>query len=95
MFTLLLLQFCSGKASVLPGLNADRSVAVTFHCILPKLFWEWDKRSHIYMRFEGEALGNWKVDVGNFSEHRYITCCMTKLALTCILIGKWMKVCLR
>ena len=95
MFTLLLLKFYSGEASSLPGLNTDRPVAVTFHCILQKILWEWDKRSHMYMRFEGKALGNWEVDVGNFSEHRCVICCMTKLALTCILTGKWMKVSLR
>ena len=66
--------FYSGKASTLPGLNAKRSVAVKFHCILPKILWEWDESSHIYMRFEGADLGNWEVDIGSFLELRSVTC---------------------
>ena len=60
------------KYEKLPGLNARRSVAVTFHCILPKLLWQWNEKSRMYMRFEGYALGNWENDVGEFKEGRYV-----------------------
>lgn len=60
----------SKKYAALRGLNTERSVAVTFHCILPKLLWQWNKKSRMYIRFEGDTLGNWESDVGEFIEGR-------------------------
>ena len=56
----------------LKGLNAKQSIAVTFHCIVPKWMWVWDEASSIYMRFEGDALGNWEQNVGIFKEGRFV-----------------------
>ena len=58
----------------LSGLKADPDacITVTFHCIVPKLLWEWDEESHIHMRFEGDALGCWKENVGEFVEVRCV-----------------------
>ena len=58
----------------LSGLKAgpDACITVTFHCIVPKLLWEWDEESHIHMRFEGDPLGSWKENVGQFVEVRYV-----------------------
>ena len=47
-------------------------MAVTFHCILPKDLWKWDEESRMYLRFEGEWLGNWKHNVGYFKVDRYV-----------------------
>ena len=58
--------------SDLPGLKGKRLIALTFHCILPKLLWEWDDVSSIHMRFEGDALGNWKHNVGDFIQQRFV-----------------------
>ena len=55
------------------GLNGRSTVAVTFHCIVPKLLWEWDEESCIYLRFEGHAFGNWKCNVGKFEEKRLVS----------------------
>lgn len=54
----------------LDGLKAseEKSIAVTFYCIVPKPLWLWDDHSCIYLRFEGEALGNWKHNLGDFKE---------------------------
>ena len=66
---------------MLTGLNTKQSVAVTFHCILPKPLWQWNKKSRMYMRFEGYALGNWENDVGEFKEGRYVTSCVISIKL--------------
>jgi hypothetical protein len=50
----------------------NASIAVTFHCIVPKHMWEWDDTSVMYIRFEGDALGNWKHNLGKFQQGRYI-----------------------
>lgn len=54
----------------LKGLTStpENSFLVTFHCIVPKLHWQWDESSCIHMRFEGDALGNWKHNVGDFKK---------------------------
>lgn len=54
----------------LEGLNGRHSVAVTFHCFLPRHIWQWDGESQMYMRFEGRELGNWKMNVGEFKQQR-------------------------
>ena len=56
----------------LKGLNAEDSIKVTFHCIVPQHLWEWDETSCIHMRFEGDALGNWKHNLGNFKKGRLV-----------------------
>ena len=43
---------------------------MTFHCIVPKLLWEWDEKSSIHMRFEGSPLGEWKHNLGDFMDVR-------------------------
>ena len=67
-----ILCFFSRKFDALSGLDANDCTKVTFHCIVPKLLWEWDKNSRMYMRFQGRALGNWEYDVGEFKEGRYV-----------------------
>ena len=65
------LCYCSPNYD-LKGLKSapEKSVAVTFHCIVPKLYWLWDENSCIHMRFEGPDLGDWKHNVGDFMEVR-------------------------
>ena len=60
------------------GLNADRFMAVTFHCILPKPLWEWDDEMScmLYMRFEGYSLGDWEHNVGDFKVKRCVSGCV-------------------
>ena len=54
----------------LKGLQAKKSIAVTFHAIVPKPLWEWDDKSCIHMRFGHKDLGNWQHNVGEFKESR-------------------------
>lgn len=63
--------YFSGNHDVITGLNAEESVAVTFHCILPKRLWEWNEESCMHIRFEDHSLGNWKIDIGDFQQNRY------------------------
>ena len=56
----------------LDGLNAKDYVAVTFHCIIPKLLWEWNEQSCIHMRFGHHALGNWEHNIGDFKQQRFV-----------------------
>ena len=58
----------------LRGLNSspERSTAVTFHAIIPQTLWEWNATSHMHIRFEGPALGNWKHNVGEFKQSRWV-----------------------
>lgn len=82
----------SKKYAVLTGLNTRQSVAVTFHCILPKLLWHWDKDSRMYMRFEGYTLGNWQNDVGEFNEGRYVIGFLCSKSELDLFTGSWKKV---
>ena len=56
----------------LRGLTAapGNSISITFHCIVPKPMWLWDKDSCIHMRFAGKDLGKWKKNVGKFTDKR-------------------------
>lgn len=58
--------------SDLAGLNTEHSIAITFHCILPTMLWEWDETSRMYMRFEAPDLGKWEDNVGEFRKGRYV-----------------------
>lgn len=53
------------------GLEAsmDHAVTITFHVIIPKLYWEWDSNSRVCIRFGHERLGNWN-DCGDFKVKR-------------------------
>ena len=52
--------------------NPEKSITMIFHCIIPKLLWEWDETSCMYMRFENSALGNWRHNIGEFKLGRYV-----------------------
>ena len=70
-----MLSHFSPKKNVVPTLKGmdsapEKSVAVTFHCIVPKPIWLWDEHSCIHMRFGEDALGNWKHNLGHFIEKR-------------------------
>ena len=81
-WNVLLLHTCGHSICILSyrpntdlrGLNAkrERSITVTFHCILPKLLWEWDEASSMHMRFEGPDLGHWKHNVGECKQGRCV-----------------------
>ena len=71
----------------LPGLNAKKSIAVTFHCILPKLLWEWNEMSCMHMRFEGHNLGNWEDNVGDFIPKRFVTLDLVARVCACVYAG--------
>ena len=65
-------KFHFSAKNYLKGLMSvdERSILVCFHCIVPQLHWQWDETSCIHMRFEGDALGNWKHNVGDFMQAR-------------------------
>jgi hypothetical protein len=68
-------HICPNKDVNVPvpkGLTAaqEKSIAVAFHCIVPKPMWLWDEHSCIHMRFEGHDLGNWQQNIGHFVEKR-------------------------
>lgn len=46
---------------------------ITFHVVIPKVFWEWDLESRVYIRFGHPKLGEWS-DCGEFQERRYVYC---------------------
>lgn len=55
----------------LKGLQASKkSVAVTFHAIVPKPLWEWDDKSCMHMQFGHKDLGSWQHNVGEFKESK-------------------------
>jgi hypothetical protein len=56
----------------LEGLRAapEKSIMVTFHCIVPKSMWLWNRDSCIHIRFQGVSLGDWKQNCGVFTEKR-------------------------
>ena len=58
----------------LKGLQAppEKSIAVTFHAIVPKLLWECDDSSCMHIRFGHKDLGMWQHNVGDFIESRYM-----------------------
>ena len=68
----MLLFFYRPKHHEIKGLNADKFIAVTFHCILPKPLWVWDEMSCMYMRFEGYFLGDWEHNIGDFKVERCV-----------------------
>ena len=77
----MLLFFYRPNHHEIKDLNANRFMAVTFHCILPKPLWEWDEMSCMYMRFEGYSLGNWKHNIGDFKVKRCVSCLLQGLSL--------------
>ena len=57
------------------GLQAppEKSTAVTFHAIVPLLFWEWeDANSHMHIRFDRFALGQWRYNCGKMTKQRLV-----------------------
>ena len=54
------------------GFNAspDKSIAVTFHALVPKETWKWESNTIMTMRFGHFRLGKWSRDVGVFEEYR-------------------------
>ena len=79
------------------GLQAppEKSTAVTFHAIVPLLFWEWeDANSHMHIRFDRFALGQWRYNCGKMTKQRlvpYLHCakglCWESLLSLCRAIG--------
>ncbi len=47
--------------------NEGVTVNIVFHAIIPKLFWEWDEKSFVSLRFGNPKLGGWK-DIGTFKQ---------------------------
>ena len=57
------------------GLQAppEKSIAVTFHAIVPLPFWEGeDSNSHMHIRFDWFALGQWRYDCGVMMKQRLV-----------------------
>ncbi len=50
----------------LRGFNGQRLIDVVFHVIISKPFWEWDRKSCIFLRFGGIDFGDWKQNIGAF-----------------------------
>ncbi len=59
-----------------PGFKAPRekSIAITFHVLLPKWAWEWNAKSEVYIRFGHDELGHWEYDSGPLSMQRLEAC---------------------
>ena len=51
-------------------IDPKTSMKLVFHVILPLPYWEWDKASHMHIRFGHSKLGDWKVDCGDFEKAR-------------------------
>ena len=51
-------------------ISHDKSIAVTFHVIVPLEVWNWDNKSSIRIRFGHRKLGNWMCDIGDFCPQR-------------------------
>lgn len=68
----MLILFFYSPSLDLDGLKGppENSIAVTFHAIVPRALWKWDNSSHMHIRFEGGALGNWEHNVGDFKPGR-------------------------
>ena len=62
----------SQKVDLMTGVNAEESIAVTFHCILPKPLWEWNDESCIHIHFERHPFGMLNNDVGDFKKIRCV-----------------------
>ena len=61
--------------SIPQGLIAppEKSIAVTFHAIVPLPFWEWeDSNSHMHIRFGKYALGLWRYNCGEMTKQRLV-----------------------
>ena len=54
----------------LPGIHDANSIAVTFNVIVPQMFWLWDEKTEMHLRFGDRRLGSFGVDVGTFKCHR-------------------------
>ena len=52
----------------------DRTMKVTFHVLLPKEAWNWEKESCLCLQFDHPNLGQWKEDIGEFIKKRYSFC---------------------
>ena len=43
--------------------SPDQSIAVTFHVLVSKEAWKWDRNTKMTMRFGNKRLGNWMKDI--------------------------------
>jgi len=48
----------------------DKSVAITFHVLVPLEAWNWNTASHIHIQFGHWRLGDWQRDIGEFLNPR-------------------------
>lgn len=64
--------FSSPGSKIPKGLTAgkDKSIAVTFHVLLPKQIWEWDVNSMMFIKFGDDELGGWNYHCGPLKEYR-------------------------
>ena len=53
------------------GLQARRSVTVTFHVVVYQPVWDWDDSTKMYIRFGHPDLDVWKYDFGPLRVERY------------------------
>ena len=44
----------------------NRSLAVTFHVLLPIKVWNWNDNSHLQLVFGHDKMGKWDQPVGTF-----------------------------
>ena len=68
-------KFITFRLGTIPqGLQAppEKSIAVTFHAVVPLPFWEWEEStSRMHIRFDDYKLGLWK-DCGKMVKHRLV-----------------------
>ena len=50
----------------------NKCVCITFHAVLDTESWGWDDQSAMYMRFENEVMGEWKLECGPAGVKRYV-----------------------
>ena len=73
--------------SSLKGYNPKNSLDIVFHVIIAKPFWEWDKSSHVFLRFGSKDLGGWKQNIGTFVKRLVSELACIKLVIMLIYIG--------
>ena len=52
------------------NLSPDKSIAVTFHALVPKETWKWESNTIMTMRFGHSRLGKWNRNVGIFENYQ-------------------------
>lgn len=53
--------------------SPDKSIAVTFHALVPKDAWKWENDTKMTMRFGDQRLGKWNKDIVFMEEREEVS----------------------